>query len=88
MGSDPSHCLVAVFPPFGTSDHVVLSFSIDFSLNSKEGEHALYHRKAFRCFCTKKNDFYGGIFLVWVLLVLFPLFYEGIQIEIDSFFHY
>ena len=35
LSSDPSVCSTITFPPFGNSDHVALSISIDFSSNSQ-----------------------------------------------------
>ena len=35
------------FPPLGNSDHVVVSVSIDFPVNSKQD--ALFHRVAYDC---------------------------------------
>ena len=49
----------------------------------KEG--VLYHRTAFGWFFTTWNGFHGGISLVWVLLLLFPLFFEEYLIEIDPY---
>ena len=34
---DASICSAMAFPPLGNSDHVVVSVSIDFSINSKTG---------------------------------------------------
>ena len=36
LSSDPSICSTMAFPPLGNSDHVVVSVSIDFSLNQKD----------------------------------------------------
>ena len=40
--SSDSNCSTMVFPPLGNYDHVVVSFSIDFPINSKQD--ALFHR--------------------------------------------
>ena len=42
LSSDPSICSVVAFPPLKNSDHVVVSFSIDFPSNSKR--HFTFHR--------------------------------------------
>ena len=45
LSSDPSICFTMVFPLLRNSDHVVVSVSIDFSINSKWD--VLYHRIAY-----------------------------------------
>ena len=45
ISSDASICSTMTFPPFGNSDHVVVSVSIDFPINSKQD--ALFHRVAY-----------------------------------------
>ena len=45
ISSFASICSTIAFPPFGNSDHVVISVSIEFSSNSKEN--TLFHRMAF-----------------------------------------
>ena len=42
LSSDASICSTMAFPPLGNSDHVVVSVSIDFPLNSKRD--APFHR--------------------------------------------
>ena len=42
LSSDASICSTMAFPPLGNSDHVVVSFSIDFPSNS-QGD-ASFHR--------------------------------------------
>ena len=44
ISSDASVCSTIVFPPLGNSDHVNVSVSIDFPINSKLD--ALFHRMA------------------------------------------
>ena len=39
ISSDPSICSTMAFPPSGNSDHVVVSVSIDFPINSKQMPH-------------------------------------------------
>ena len=41
ISSDTSICSTITFPPLGNSDHVVVSVSIDFIINSKQD--ALFH---------------------------------------------
>ena len=36
FSSDASICSTMVFPPLGNSDHVAISFYIDFPINSKQ----------------------------------------------------
>ena len=45
LSSDTSICSTMAFPPLGNSDHVVVSVSIDFSVNSKQD--APFHRVAY-----------------------------------------
>ena len=45
ISSDTSICFTMAFPPLGNSDHVVISVSIDFPINSKQD--ALFHRVAY-----------------------------------------
>ena len=45
LSSDASICSTMAFPPFGNSDHAVVSVSIDFLSNSKED--APFHRIAY-----------------------------------------
>ena len=45
ISSDASICSTMTFPPLGNSDHVVVSVSIDFPINTKQG--ALFHRIAY-----------------------------------------
>ena len=44
LSSDPSICSTMAFPPLGDSDHVVISVSIDFPINSQQD--APFHRIA------------------------------------------
>ena len=50
MSSDASICSTLAFPPLGNSDHVVVSVSIDFTINSKQD--ALFHGIAYDYFCA------------------------------------
>ena len=45
ISSDASVCSTMAFPPLGNSDHVVVSVSIDFPINSKRD--APFHRIAY-----------------------------------------
>ena len=45
ISSDPSICSTMAFPPLGNSDHVVVSVSIDFLINSKQD--TPFHRAAY-----------------------------------------
>ena len=45
LSSDTSVCSTMALPPFGNSDHVVVSVSFDFSSNSQRD--ALFHRIAY-----------------------------------------
>ena len=45
ISSDASICSTMAFPPLGNSDHVVVSVSIDFPLNSKQD--TPFHRMAY-----------------------------------------
>ena len=45
LSSDASICSTMAFPPLGNSDHVVVSVSIDFPVNSKQD--AAFHRVAY-----------------------------------------
>ena len=38
LSSDTSICSTMAFPPLGNSDHVVVSVSIDFPINSKQDD--------------------------------------------------
>ena len=45
LSSDASICSTMGFPPLGNSDHVVVSVSVDFPINSKQD--TLFHRLAY-----------------------------------------
>ena len=47
--SDANICSTMAFPPFGNSDHVDVSVSIDFPINSKQN--APFHRVAYDFSC-------------------------------------
>ena len=50
ISSDDSICSTMAFPPLGNSDHVVVSVSIDFPINSKQD--TLFHCVAYDCSCA------------------------------------
>ena len=50
LSSDASICSTMAFPPLGNSDHVVVSVSIDFPINSKQD--APFHRIAYDYSCA------------------------------------
>ena len=50
LSSDASICSTMAFPPLGNSDHVVVSVSIDFLINSKQD--TLFHRMAYDYSCA------------------------------------
>ena len=50
ISSDASICSTMAFPPLGNSDHVVVSVSIDFPVNSKQD--APFHRIAYDYSCA------------------------------------
>ena len=50
LSFDASICSTMVFPPSGNSDHVVVSVSIDFPINSKRD--ALFHCIAYDFSCA------------------------------------
>ena len=50
ISSDASICSTMAFPPLGNSDHVVVSVSIDFPINSKQD--ALFHCIAYDYSCA------------------------------------
>ena len=50
LSSDASICSIMAFPPLGNSDHVVVSVSIDFPINSKQD--SLFHRVAYDYSCA------------------------------------
>ena len=50
LSSDASICSTMAFPPLGNSDHVVVSVSIDFPINSKQD--SPFHRVAYDYSCA------------------------------------
>ena len=76
------------FPPLGNSDHVVVSVSIDFPINSKQD--TLFHRVAYDYsradwdgLCDHLRDVpWGGISLNSVLLLLLVNFVSEFRLEL------
>ena len=61
LSSDASICSTMAFPPLGNSDHVVVSVSIDFPINSKQDTpfHRMaydYSRADWDCLCDHLRD--------------------------------
>ena len=50
LSSDASICSIMAFPPLGNSDHVIVSVSIDFLINSKQD--APFHRIVYDYSCA------------------------------------
>ena len=59
ISSDASICSTMVFPPLGNSDHVVVSVSFDFPLNSKWG--VLFHHIAFYYSCANWDSLHDHL---------------------------
>ena len=53
LSSDASICSKMAFPPLGSSDHVVISVSIDFPIDSKRD--APFHRIAYDYSCADSH---------------------------------
>ena len=53
ISSDASICSTMAFPPLGNSDHVVVSVSIDFPINSKQD--ILFHHVAYDNSCADRD---------------------------------
>ena len=76
LSSDASICSTMAFPPLGNSDHVVVSVSIDFPINSKQDAsfHCLacdYSRADWDGFCDHLRDVpLDDIFKLMFLLLL------------------
>ena len=87
LSSDASICSKMAFPPFGNSDHVVVSLSIDFSSYSQQD--APFYRIAYdysRADWDGLPDhlrmFHGRILLKSVLLLLLENFVSGFRLEL------
>ena len=87
ISSDTSICSTMAFPPFGNSDHVVVSVSIDFPSNSQRD--APFHRIAYgysRADWDGLRDNLRDIpckkFLNSVLLLLLVNFVSGFRLEL------
>ena len=85
ISSDASISSTMAFPPLGNSDHVVVSVSIDFPINSKQD--TPFHRVAYdysRADWDGLLDhlFHGRISLNSVLLLLLVNFVSGFRLEL------
>ena len=88
LSSDISICSTMAFSPLGTSDHVVLSVSIDVPSNSQQ--EALFHHIAYDYshadwdgLCDHLRDVpWDDIFLNLVLLMLLVNFVRGFRLEL------
>ena len=87
LSSDASICSTMAFPPLGNSDHVVVSVSIDFPMNSKQD--TPFHRVAYDYFradwdgvCDHLRDVPWRISLNSVLLMLLVNFVSGFRLEL------
>ena len=84
---DASICSTMAFPTLGNSDHVVVSVSIDFLINSKQD--ALFHCIAYdySCanwdhLCDHLGDIHETVSLNSVLLLLLVNFVSGYRLEL------
>ena len=59
LSSDTSIFPAMAFPPLGNSDHVVVSVSIDFPINSKQD--TLFHRVAYDYYCAEWDGFHDHL---------------------------
>ena len=63
LSSDTSICSTMAFPQLGNSDHVVVSVSIIFSINSKiDAQFPCHSLRLFSCFVSFEWCFMGGYF--------------------------
>ena len=74
ISSDASVCSGMTFPPLGSSDHVVISVSIDFPSNSQWDD-------SFHCIAYDYS-FHRRISLNLVLLLLLVSFVSGFRLEL------
>ena len=84
---DASICFTMAFPPLGNSDHIVVSVSIDFPINSKQG--TPFHRIAYDYSCADGmvfmviwEMFHGRISSNSVLLLLLVNFVSRFRSEL------
>ena len=90
ISSDASICFPMAFPPLGNSDHVVVSNSIDFPINSKQDDP--FHRIAYDYSCAYWDDLcdhlkdvsWEDIFKLSASATASE-FCEWIQVEIDVY---
>ena len=83
------------FPPLGNSDHVVVSVSIDFPINSKQD--VLFHCVAYVYSCADWDGLCDNLRDVpWEIFIIFKLsastaaseFCELVQVGIDAYLHH
>ena len=87
LSSGTSICSTMAFPPLGNSDHVFVSVSIDFPINSKQDTpfHRLaydYSRADWDGLCDHLRDVHGRISLNSELLLLLVNFVSGFRLEL------
>ena len=90
LSSDASICSAIAFPPLGNSDHVVISVSIDFPLNSQQD--AWFHPIAYDYSCADwdglhdhlRNVPWNDIFKLGASAAA-SKFYEWVQVGIDVY---
>ena len=80
LSSDASICSKMAFSPLGNSDHVVVSVSIDFPINSKRD--SPFHHIAFDYSCTNWDGLCDDLKDVPVLLLLLVNFVSGFRLEL------
>ena len=93
LSSDASICSTMTFPPLGNSDHVVVSVSTDFSINSKWD--VPFHCIAYDYSCANWNGLWDHLrYVPWE--DIFKLssssaaseFCEWVQVEIDIYIYH
>ena len=87
LSSDASICSAIAFPPLGNFDHVVVSVSIGFPLNSQQDApfHGIaydYSHADWDGLCDHLRDFRGRRSLSLVLLLLLVNFVSGFGLEL------
>ena len=95
LSSDISICSTMAFTPLGNSDHVVVSVSIDFPINSKQD--VLFHCVAYVYSCADWDGLCDNLRDVpWEIFIIFKLsastaaseFCELVQVGIDAYLHH
>ena len=81
VSSDTSICSTVVFPPFENSDHVVVSFSIDFLSNSKR--YAPFHCMAYDCSYADWDSLHDHLRdVLWEDLLLLVNFVSSFRMDL------